>query len=122
MRPKFSRVLIFLGGIKNSDFKTDFNYLFPLLITLYLKVRWNACYAAGGVFKPSYIFEEKQLMSKRLLLIETLLPIVENFPNFKVMYLKEVFVFELVRYTIIPQVVRDNVKSNITNFLKIGQD
>lgn len=49
-----------------------------------MKVRWNACYAAGAVFKPSYIFEDKQLVSKRLVVIETLLPIVENFPNFKV--------------------------------------
>ena len=30
------------------------------------------------------MFDDKQLMSKRVLLIDTLLPIVENFPNFKV--------------------------------------
>ena len=67
------------------------HFPFPFwLNTIYLKVRWNACYAAGGVLKPSSIFEEKQLMSKRFLLIETLLPIVENFPNFKVRNPKKV--------------------------------
>ena len=55
-----------------------------------MKVRWNACYAAGAVFNPSYIFEDKKLASKRLQVVDSLLPIVENFPNFKVRNPKKV--------------------------------
>ena len=51
---------------------------------IWKQVRWNACYAAGGVLRPSILFEDKDLSAKRGLLIDTILPIVENFPNFKV--------------------------------------
>ena len=49
-----------------------------------MKVRWNACYAASNCLKPLTLFRNKRLSEERDLLVATLLPLVEDFPNFKV--------------------------------------
>jgi hypothetical protein len=48
-----------------------------------MKVRWNACYAAGGILKTTLLFASDN-SGQRLAIIEALLPLVENFQNFKV--------------------------------------
>ncbi|XP_040583257.1 HEAT repeat-containing protein 6 [Lepeophtheirus salmonis] len=47
-----------------------------------VKVRWNACYAAGCILKNEILFETRE--SWRLELIQTLIPIIDECPNFKV--------------------------------------
>lgn len=47
-----------------------------------MKIRWNACYAAGGILKTSALFRDDP--KHRWTLIEALLPIIGDFPNFKV--------------------------------------
>ena len=49
-----------------------------------MKVRWNACYAASNCLKPLALFRDKRTSDERAKLIKALLPLVEDFPNFKV--------------------------------------
>jgi len=49
-----------------------------------MKVRWNACYAASNCLKPLTLFRNKRLAADRSELISALLPLIEDFPNFKV--------------------------------------
>jgi len=49
-----------------------------------MKVRWNACYAASNCLKPLTLFRNKRLAADRSELICALLPLIEDFPNFKV--------------------------------------
>eukprot|EP00096_Caligus_rogercresseyi_P006015 TRINITY_DN22144_c0_g1_i1.p1 TRINITY_DN22144_c0_g1~~TRINITY_DN22144_c0_g1_i1.p1 ORF type:complete len:240 (-),score=67.11 TRINITY_DN22144_c0_g1_i1:13-732(-) len=46
-----------------------------------VKVRWNACYASGCILSNESLFEDPALRHK---LIQSLIPIIDDCPNFKV--------------------------------------
>ena len=46
-----------------------------------MKVRWNACYAAGGILRTKSLFRSKKCSDQ---LIQALIPVIENCPNYKV--------------------------------------
>ena len=46
-----------------------------------MKVRWNACYAAGGILRTRNLFRSESFNDK---LIEALIPVIEECPNYKV--------------------------------------
>ena len=46
-----------------------------------MKVRWNACYAAGGILRTRNLFRSESFNDK---LVEALIPVIEECPNYKV--------------------------------------
>ena len=49
-----------------------------------MKIRWNACYAAAQCIRPLTLFRNKHLIEKRTELIDNLILLLVDFPNYKV--------------------------------------